>query len=439
MRPEGHAETQEALEETQDTFEETAEEAGDTTDQLDAFATKWRGAMTAILAGLTAAVVGLLSQVPVVSDLMDGLAAIIDSLALKLDEELRPILGPLTDAMFDLAAAIDEDKRSLSEMVRESAGVIGAINGIIVVVNRLLDRLGVEIDIPFFDPIAQIPQLIGFVLSKLWDFVSRLPRFWGRFIEEFQRGYAETNSLTRAFLDAFLISWNETYADLNEMGLAWGEATNSILANIFGGLLERVDGFLDALKSKFSGAWGAVKNAVSSALRFIKTAVFEGFETIRTRIGSWMESIEDRVRVFVQRIRRQIRTLERLMDIRISQDDGGGGSVTEDLGGGRTRISGAASTRARLVNQGATVGLAEGGIVSQPTNALIGESGPEAVVPVDKLKSLMGAGRSERPRNIFAERQEIRLIVEPQELADLFSVELEGGTAIRGRGESGIR
>jgi hypothetical protein len=37
--------------------------------------------------------------------------------------------------------------------------------------------------------------------------------------------------------------------------------------------------------------------------------------------------------------------------------------------------------------------LAEGGIVSSPTVALIGESGPEAVIPLDKLGK-MGQGNT---------------------------------------------
>jgi hypothetical protein len=31
------------------------------------------------------------------------------------------------------------------------------------------------------------------------------------------------------------------------------------------------------------------------------------------------------------------------------------------------------------------IALAEGGIVTGPTNALIGEAGPEAVIPLDKM------------------------------------------------------
>lgn len=42
------------------------------------------------------------------------------------------------------------------------------------------------------------------------------------------------------------------------------------------------------------------------------------------------------------------------------------------------------------------VALAEGGFVEQPTHALIGEAGPEAVVPLPKLEDMLGIGRGKK-------------------------------------------
>jgi TP901 family phage tail tape measure protein len=42
------------------------------------------------------------------------------------------------------------------------------------------------------------------------------------------------------------------------------------------------------------------------------------------------------------------------------------------------------------------VALAEGGFVDQPTHALIGEAGPEAVVPLPKLEDMLGIGRGKK-------------------------------------------
>jgi hypothetical protein len=50
-------------------------------------------------------------------------------------------------------------------------------------------------------------------------------------------------------------------------------------------------------------------------------------------------------------------------------------------------------TTAQYNNQwGADVGMATGGIVTKPTHKLVGEAGPEAVIPLSKLKDLFGMG-----------------------------------------------
>ena len=62
------------------------------------------------------------------------------------------------------------------------------------------------------------------------------------------------------------------------------------------------------------------------------------------------------------------------------------------------------------------VALAEGGLVTRPTNALIGEAGPEVVIPLDRFESMLGErgdGRTVNyyaaPNKSFDAEQELRL------------------------------
>jgi hypothetical protein len=45
-----------------------------------------------------------------------------------------------------------------------------------------------------------------------------------------------------------------------------------------------------------------------------------------------------------------------------------------------------------------TIALAEGGLVDRPTHALVGEAGPEAVIPMPKLEDMLGVGKSKGAR-----------------------------------------
>ncbi len=62
------------------------------------------------------------------------------------------------------------------------------------------------------------------------------------------------------------------------------------------------------------------------------------------------------------------------------------------------------------------VELAEGGVVTRPTNALIGEAGPEMVIPLNRFESMLEAGGASRtvnyyaaPNKSFDAEQELRL------------------------------
>jgi len=77
-------------------------------------------------------------------------------------------------------------------------------------------------------------------------------------------------------------------------------------------------------------------------------------------------------------------------------------SAGSALSGMATAIGSAAAAAAPTIGEGmlalAPVGLAKGGIVTAPTLAVIGEGkGPEAVIPLDQLGSIMGKGAAPAP------------------------------------------
>lgn len=123
VSPEGTDETSDALEDVEDGFQETADTAEETSGDLDEFSRRWKGAMNVITASLAIAAAGLLTQVPIVSDLMDGLMAIVESVGLQIDDLLRPALGGLTNDLFEIAEAIEENEGPLGTVV----GLLGTL------------------------------------------------------------------------------------------------------------------------------------------------------------------------------------------------------------------------------------------------------------------------------------------------------------------------
>lgn len=137
-KPEGLDETTDGLEDMEGSFEETAESVGDSADEMDNFSSKWAGAMNAIVAGLAVASAGLLSQVPVLGEVFGGLVAIIEALAFQMDQVLRPVLTPITNALYDISSAIFELEGPLGDVV----GLFTTLATVLVPAVAILSRLG---------------------------------------------------------------------------------------------------------------------------------------------------------------------------------------------------------------------------------------------------------------------------------------------------------
>jgi hypothetical protein len=96
-----------------------------------------------------------------------------------------------------------------------------------------------------------------------------------------------------------------------------------------------------------------------------------------------------------------ITKIEKTFKDKIASMKGEVGSLSKEiselmnqLAGAKTAVAGAAPKP--------KVKLAQGGIVTGPTNALIGEAGPEIVIPLDRFESMMGMGSGGQAINYYA-------------------------------------
>lgn len=123
LSPEGAKETREELDKTNEEFTDTVDNVEGESDKLEAFSERWKGAMGVVVTGLSVATAGLLSMIPILSEAFSGLSAILQSTALAMDTLLRPVLTPVTNAMFGLANAIDRTEGPARLLV----GLIGLL------------------------------------------------------------------------------------------------------------------------------------------------------------------------------------------------------------------------------------------------------------------------------------------------------------------------
>ncbi len=116
--------------------------------------------------------------------------------------------------------------------------------------------------------------------------------------------------------------------------------------------------------------WNSITNAITVAVTAIREAIVAGFTAIKEFLANTWQSIKDSAFGALEAIVGKIREV-------IS-------SITAIPRSIASATSGAFA-RARSF-----VGLQEGGIVTRPTAAIVGEAGPEAVIPLRKLGGGLG-------------------------------------------------
>ena len=109
-------------------------------------------------------------------------------------------------------------------------------------------------------------------------------------------------------------------------------------------------------------------------------------EILVSSLNSALDSQESFFKVFVDNVKRAVRQL--LIQLAVMT------LIQAIMGKGKAAftIANMKGNLAEIMN----VQLAEGGIVTSPTAALIGEAGPEAVIPLDKLNGMMESGSSNK-------------------------------------------
>lgn len=134
------------------------------------------------------------------------------------------------------------------------------------------------------------------------------------------------------------------------------------------------------LARAISQAWTSIVAAITGAVTAVKEAIMSGFAAIQQFLASTWQNIKNAafsaLESIVQKVRDVISTIT---------------AIPRAI----SRVVGGVFSRARGL-----VGLQEGGIVTRPTRALIGEAGPEAVIPLRRLGAAGGLGGANVTVNI---------------------------------------
>ena len=168
---------------------------------------------------------------------------------------------------------------------------------------------------------------------------------------------------------------------------------NKSLSKALKEVREQANGVIKSMNvydEKMSDASGQTEGLVvwtlrlSDSQKLLNAGAMMFGDILTNSLNSALDSQENFFQVFVKNIKQAIRQL--LIQLAVMT------LIKALMGGGAAAFS-LANIKGNLASI-MNVQLADGGIVTSPTAALIGEAGPEAVIPLDKLNQFTGVGNN---------------------------------------------
>lgn len=352
------------------------------------------------------------------------LAANFEDMKASVGEALLPAITNLTQAMVPLVEQIGgtlgvalEDLSPLILSVSEKiGGMLSIVPSLVSIFMSLADIFLQVVDL-LLPPFVALLDMVAFLFQELTPVISDvLSEAFVPLVEMFAMIIDQLWPLVDGgLLDLFLQIIDELAPVVIQLAQALIPLVELLLpiligllefvipimivvANIFSGILifaiEQFAGALTYLINfvrMFADEFGMTFNAISDFFYSIINGMIAGFEGF---VNSTIDALN-----FVIRALNSIQVKAPAWVTALTGMTGFGFSLSEIGKVYFRRLS--LSTPDMPAIQGARL-MAKGGFVTGPTNAIVGEAGPEVVVPLDRFERMMGLDGNQRPINYYA-------------------------------------
>ena len=281
-----------------------------------------------------------------------------------------------------IAAAIVAIKLGASGL--QALGIGLFVGGILFTIQALLSYL----QDPSWTNFGKILQGIGVAILGLGILIGNVPliiagaivlivgtivKHWEQIKAFFQNGIDWLTSKSDWVHEMF----GDTIGNIYDMFVEKLQFILDVFDNIFTMIKGIFDGFITFIKGVFTGnwkqAWEGIKQIFSSIWNGIKGIFMSVFNYIKSMVVNVAQTTGNIISgVFKAVVNAVLRTIENVLNSPIRAINGLIGVVNSVPGIRLNKLSTFNLPR-----------LAKGGIISQPTQAIIGEAGKEAVVPLE--------------------------------------------------------
>jgi hypothetical protein len=147
----------------------------------------------------------------------------------------------------------------------------------------------------------------------------------------------------------------------------------------------------------------ALQESIADAAEYRDQALLDSQESLNDALLSSAESFEDNIKAIAKTFRQQVQDMQSAASGLAAQING----VRAALGAAQSQARDVANAAAAAIAKSKPTPrqptfLAEGGLVTSATNAIVGEAGPEVVIPLDRFESMMGMSGGGKAVNYYA-------------------------------------
>jgi hypothetical protein len=229
--------------------------------------------------------------------------------------------------------------------------IVGIIQAVIEALPEILKAL-----------VTALPPLLGAIWEAIKMVFKNLPKWFAQLFDgAFQSIKAVFSPVADWFSNLFDKAWNGIKNAFSSVG--------NFFAGIWNGIKNAFSAVGSWFKNIFSNAWNGIKNVFSGVGSFftgIWNKIKNAFSAIGTKIG---DAISGAVKKGINGV---IGAAEKVINGFLNMINGAIGLIN--------KIPGVNITKVKLVS---FTRLAKGGVVDEPTPAVFGEDGAEAVVPLE--------------------------------------------------------
>lgn len=211
----------------------------------------------------------------------------------------------------------------------------------------------------FQDAIVWIQENWPAIEKAIKSTFDKIKPWLDEFVHSIELAFDIISGVFKVVSDLLHGHWADAWRDFKDM-----------IGNVFGDIVKLVQDNINKVKEYFGGLISFVAD-VPGKIATAASGMFQGIKDAASLAARWVgDRVDDLVEFFLD-IPKRIAGL--------------GGKILAEITGGAAGIVGKALN---------VIGLASGGIVTKPTLAIVGESGPEAVVPLGGGVSVDGSGIS---------------------------------------------